>query len=197
MYKKEDNTHSFIQTNFESAGEFLLLSQETSENERIATTERNNDDDHPRSGIEETGFYIPIYGMEKQKDASSLKLVRFVVLSDTHLFHDHYNYWYDDDENNDPLKNGSENGLQQQRRRRDSFEEKKNEDTMIKLPKGDYLIHCGDFSNFCLPSKCLRSDSQLLNFLPLLTTKTKLLNLIIFLERLSIDIRRSLSFLEM
>lgn len=68
---------------------------------------------------------------------SDSQLVRFVVLSDTHRCQGIYDYWYDEKNRRDSL---------------DSIEEKENRE-FIKLPKGDYLLHCGDFTNYCLPSR--------------------------------------------
>ncbi|KAG2386826.1 hypothetical protein C9374_001861 [Naegleria lovaniensis] len=148
-HSQTNHLNNFIQTNFESSGEFIIT-QPTSENDIKIIQSENN-----------LYNYIPIYGMEKQHNDDPARFVRFVVLSDTHLFHDRYNYWYDEEDgemNNERLENGL--------KRRDSFEKKANENTksedqLIKLPKGDYLIHCGDFSNFCLPNEIIKFNNFL------------------------------------
>ena len=75
---------------------------------------------------------IPIQNSDTSTNGST---IRFVVLSDTHNCQDKYNYWYDE-------VGG----------RRDSLPNDSSDD-LIKLPRGDYLIHAGDFTNYCLPSR--------------------------------------------
>ncbi|KAL9654287.1 hypothetical protein ABK040_010318 [Willaertia magna] len=77
--------------------------------------------------------YIPLSHQRTNKNEK--RKVRFVVLSDTHLCQDVFLQ---------PLSNNNRKSL-------DSIDSIKNED--IFLPKGDYLIHTGDFTNWGLPNE--------------------------------------------